>query len=174
MQMIKAIIFMIRCKYLLLKVKKNGEYLRKIKFDHWTFDICLAAVSQNGLVIQTINSQREKFTPEDYETLCLAAIKQNDQAFQYVVAPTERVCISAITKNEMLYYQCPRQREYFKFNALKYIIKNTSLEISINLNDNALTSSEIIELLLSVPEGNKQSIIIKKGKTSIINEIIRI
>lgn len=174
MQMIKVIIFMIRCKYLLSKVKKDGMYLRKIKFDDWTLDICLAAVHQNGLVIESISNHKYKFTHDDYEKLCLAAVKQNSAAFEFVAGPTELVCIEAIKQNELVYYQYIHQREYFKFQALKYIITNTSLAISINLDDKSMSNTEVVDLLLSIPEGDDHHVTLKKGRVSTIAKIMRI
>lgn len=175
MQLIEAIIFIIKCEYLLFKVRKNGSYLKKIKYDDWTFDICLTAVKQNGLMLETISSQKYKFTHKDYEMLCIEAIKQNEHAFQYVISPTEQVCIDAITKNESIYYLYPHQRKHFNYVVLQYILQNTSLEILINIDEDKLINSvEIINLLLNAPKDNKRNITIKKGNVSTVAEIIKI
>jgi len=169
MQLIKMIIFMIKYRYLLFKVKRNGEYLNKIKYDDWTFDICLTAVSQNGLMIEAITAQKYKFTDVEYEKLCIAAIRQNAHAFKYIIIPSEQVCIEAIAKNEAIYYLYPHQHKHFNYYVQLYILQNTHCTVTLNLDENKLINcDDVIKLFLIAP---KRHIIIKKGNITTDIEI---
>ena len=58
--------------------------------DHQTPEICLAAVKQNGLALQYVIISKR--TPE----VCLAAVKQNGNSLEYVEEQTHEICLEAI------------------------------------------------------------------------------
>lgn len=61
-------------------------------------EICLAAVRQNGLALQFVKKQ----TPE----ICLAAVQQNGLALEFVKEQTSEICLASVKQNygESLYF----------------------------------------------------------------------
>jgi len=86
-------------------VKQDGMKLSTFSQDKITFEICYAAVEQNGLALQYVPAQFKS------AKLCFAAVEQNWWALQYVPShpdvKTEAVCIAAVRKNRIAFQFIP-------------------------------------------------------------------
>ena len=60
-----------------------------------TPEICMVAVTQNGMALQFITDQ----TPE----LCMAAVTQNGLALEHVDEQTPELCMAAVKQNGMAF-----------------------------------------------------------------------
>ena len=70
----------------------NSLYLMRDKeYRYFTDKECLAVVRHNGYALQFVKNQ----TPE----LCLAAIQQNWYALQFVKNQTPEICLAAVQQN---------------------------------------------------------------------------
>jgi hypothetical protein len=74
-------------------------------------EICLAAVKQNGLALQ--------FVKEQTEELCLAAVKQNGLALQFVKEQTEELCLAEVKQNGLALQFVKEQTEEICLAAVK-------------------------------------------------------
>ena len=83
-----------------LSKKKEQEYIEKVKQDGFylkrilknqTREICLAAVRRNGMALQ--------FVKEQTEEICLEAVKQKGSALKYVKNQTPEICLEAVKSN---------------------------------------------------------------------------
>src|SRR5574344_1996671 len=109
-------------KYCLAAVKQNGLVLQWV--DNQTHDICLAAVKQHGYVLEYVKNQ----TPD----ICLEAIKQNGFAIDYVKNQTSEMCLEVVKRDglALVYIKDQTQliRQYMKKDNIKiynvYKIKN--------------------------------------------------
>ena len=65
-----------------------------------------------------MNYEKFKDLPPEEQTseLCMAAVKQNGQALEYVKKQTPEICMAAVKQGE-------RALEYVKNDALKKILK---------------------------------------------------
>jgi hypothetical protein len=71
----------------LAAVSVDGFAIQHVR-GRWSNELMLAAVRQNGLVLDRIRKQ----TPE----ICLAAVQQNGEALRFVREQTEELCLAAI------------------------------------------------------------------------------
>ena len=76
------------------------EYLESIRENKYTLefvmdwndeDYCLAAVKNNGFALQ--------FVKEQTEEICLVAVKGNGLALQFVEEQTEEICLAAVKQS---------------------------------------------------------------------------
>ena len=72
-------------------IKKNPYIIESLEESDQTPEICMAAVTQNGLTLQFVKNQ----TPE----ICIASVTQNGAALQYVKNQTPEICMAAVTQN---------------------------------------------------------------------------
>lgn len=80
---------MVRPDILLKRVQRNGLSLEHESIAYQTPEICLAAVKQNGLALQFVWNQTPK--------ICLEAIKNG--AFLYVREQTPEICMEAVKRS---------------------------------------------------------------------------
>ena len=73
-----------------LAVQQNGISLDYVKIEQ-TEEICKLAVQQNGYALQYVRNQNEE--------ICKLAIQQNSWSFQYVRNQTEEMCKLAVQQN---------------------------------------------------------------------------
>ena len=73
------------------KLKENGMFLKQIPIHEQTEDICLAAVKENGWALEYVHHQ----TPE----ICLEAVKENGWALKFVKEQTEEICLTAVKRS---------------------------------------------------------------------------
>jgi len=64
-----------------------------IQYMEQTAEFCLAAVKQNGLAIEFIQNQTKE--------VCEAAINQNPLALQFIENQTNEICMIAVKKNPL-------------------------------------------------------------------------
>ena len=67
------------------------EQINLIGFDPYDQEQCLAAVKRNGCALQYVKDQ----TPE----ICLAAVKQDGYSLRYVKDQTPEICLEAVKRN---------------------------------------------------------------------------
>jgi hypothetical protein len=98
-------------KFLLDAIKSNGNLISKLDAIEQTTEICLAAVRQNGLSLEYIDSHSEyiysvavkqngfalQFVRKQTPAICLAAIKENPYALQFVNNQTAELCLVAVS-----------------------------------------------------------------------------
>ena len=72
----------------LKRVKRNGLALKNIKKKDQTEEMCLMAVRQNEEALQYVKNQTEE--------MCLVAVSKNAWAFRHVKEQTEAICLSAV------------------------------------------------------------------------------
>jgi len=86
-----------------------------------TPDMHLAAVENNGMALQYINTKfRPLASPELYFDLCLAAVKQNGHAIQYVL--TEKL-------NDHMYFELCRVAIRENGSAIEHLVSESKLYV---------------------------------------------
>ena len=76
-----------------LLLKEDAEaFIKKLIKSKEWQKICLAAVKQDGFALQYVKEQTA--------AICLAAVKQDGYALEYVKKQTEAICLAAVKQNE--------------------------------------------------------------------------
>ena len=94
-------------------IKKDGYFLRCLRKEEQTEEICKIAVQKNCDAIKYVKEQTEElckfavhqschllqFVKNQTEELCKLAVQQDDEAFWYVRNQTEEICKLAVQQN---------------------------------------------------------------------------
>ena len=78
--------------------------------NHYLSIICLAAVKQDGLLLEYVKEQTED--------ICLAALKNNIKSFKYIINPTEDLYLYAIKHNGLIIKPLTNQTEKICLSAV--------------------------------------------------------
>jgi hypothetical protein len=89
-------------KFCMDSIEKNGLNLQHIPVPLRTPELCLAAVRQNGLALEFVRNQ----TPR----ICLEAVQQYGLSLYFVREQTEEICMAAVLKDP---------------NSIKWVSKKT-------------------------------------------------
>jgi hypothetical protein len=85
--------------------------IMKLKLVEQTPELCLEAVKQDGMALQSVKKQTPK--------LCLEAIKKNGRALRFVKEQTPELCLAAIKKNGRALRFVKEQTPELCFEAVK-------------------------------------------------------
>lgn len=80
-------------EFALIAIGQNPYVLSQIPLQLRSFDMCSAAVSGNGLMLQYVPTGLQI-----YPELCLQAVTQNGLALEFVVEKTPALCAAAVTQ----------------------------------------------------------------------------
>ncbi|MCC0726709.1 DUF4116 domain-containing protein [Clostridioides sp. ZZV14-6045] len=95
-----------------------------------TYDMCLEAVTQNGLLLEDVRWDELNLTKEQIYNLYIIAVRQDGLALRYIKNQTEEICMEAVKQDG---------------RALKYV-KNQTEEICIEaVKEDGLTLIEVKE-----------------------------
>ena len=95
-----------------LLLKEDAEaFIKKLVASKEWEKICLAAVKQDGYALEFVNEQTA--------AICLAAVKQDVCALKYVKEQTEKICLAAVKQNGFALQYVNEQTEKICLAAVK-------------------------------------------------------
>jgi hypothetical protein len=141
--------------FYLKAVEQNGWFIKHVKLEFQTREMCLEAIKQTGgLALQYIVNQTEE--------ICHAAVRENGALLQYVKNQTENICLDAINphfmkaihmSNEIAYEFNRKTSQTAKTSEILKLVKKQTKEICLIAvyqmisNDGKIIDEDVLDLI---------------------------
>lgn len=120
-------------------IGQNGLLLKDIKWNELNltkeqfYELCFNAVIQNGLALKYV--KLDKLSKEQIDEICLIAVRQNEEALAYVKNQTPKMCIETLIQNKHVIKYIKDKEKYLDLFEIKYLKKQEGIKEIIAIKE---------------------------------------
>ncbi|WP_227865664.1 hypothetical protein [Clostridioides sp. ZZV14-6045] len=120
-------------------VEQNGLLLKDIKWDELNltseqfYELCFSAVLQNGKALKYV--KLDEFSKKQLNRICLMAVRQNERVLAYVKDQTPKMCIETLRQNKHAIRYIKDKEKYLDIFKIKYLKKQGDIKEIIAIKE---------------------------------------